>query len=224
MAQSEIPQPPKRRGRPPKLTRAQILQAGYDLLRSQGREALTMRAVAEALGTGAMSLYTHVRDKDELLIGISGLALEKLVVDDPVSGSWQEQLAHWAHSLREQMMTYPEALELMSRQHHGSPQLLLAARGAIQILHGAGFEVPRAAQIADGLLWTTIGFASMEIAARQVPKEETPQEQYEIALASLGPDERSEIESFLPYFTTGDMSPLFSSVVDQIIRGAQSER
>jgi AcrR family transcriptional regulator len=224
LAQSENPAQPKRRGRPPKLTRAQILQAGYDLLRSQGREALTMRAVAEALGTGAMSLYTHVRDKDELLIGISGLALEKLVVDDQVSGSWQEQLAHWAYSLREQLLAHPEALELMSRQHHGSPQLLLAVRGAIRNLQGVGFELPRAAQIADGLLWTTIGFASMEIAASQGPKEESAQEQYEMALASLSDEERPEIESFLPHFTTGDMFPLFKSVVEHMIRGVAAER
>jgi AcrR family transcriptional regulator len=223
LARSENPARPKRRGRPPKLTRAQILQAGYDLLLSQGREALTMRAVAEALGTGAMSLYTHVRDKDELLVGISGLALERLVLDDKISGTWQKQLAHWAYSLRGQLLAYPEALELMGRQHHGSPQLLLAVRGAIRILQRAGFELPRAAQVADGLLWTTIGFASLEIASRQLPKEESPQEQYKVALAALGPDEQPEIESYLPYFTTGNMLPLFKSVVEQTIRGVEGE-
>jgi AcrR family transcriptional regulator len=224
VAQSENSERPKRRGRPPKLTREQILQAGYELLRSQGREALTMRAVADALGTGAMSLYTHVRDKDELLIGIAELALEKLVVEEQALGTWQDRLEQWAHSLREQLLAYPEALALMGRQHHGSPQLLLATRGAIRTLEGAGFELPRAAQVADGLLWTSIGFASMEIATRQLPKDESPQEQYEIALGAITPEERPEIQSFLPYFTTGDMQPLFTSVVQQMIKGLEAER
>ncbi|MBW2714288.1 MAG: hypothetical protein JRC77_11130, partial [Deltaproteobacteria bacterium] len=77
--------------------------------------------------------------------------------------------------------------------------------------------------IADGLLWTSIGFASLEIAARQLPKEESPQEQYQMALATLAAEDRSEIESFLPHFTTGDMLPLFQSVVRQIIQGVAGE-
>jgi hypothetical protein len=44
-----------------------------------------------------------------------------------------------------------------------------------------------------------------------------------MALAALGPEERPEIESFLPYFTTGDMLPLFKSVVEQMIRGLEAE-
>ncbi len=223
MAEPSSQTPAKRRGRPPKLTREQILGAAYDLVRREGRDALTMRAVAEELGTGPMSLYTHVRDKAELLEGVAAQALEQIEVDEGSGENWQARLAAWAISLRSQLLAHPEALELLGKQHHGSPQLLRAVRGAIQNLRDAGFEVGPAAQAVDGLLWVSIGFASLEIAQRQQPRQETPGEQFSVALATMSDEERSEIASYLPFFATEDLDELYASVLRRFIAGLEGE-
>ena len=44
----------------------QIVEAARDLLEREGRDALTMRAVAGRLGMRAPSLYKHVADKEAL--------------------------------------------------------------------------------------------------------------------------------------------------------------
>ena len=49
------------------LTRDPILEAATRVLDRDGVDALSMHAVARELGTGAASLYWHVRNKDELL-------------------------------------------------------------------------------------------------------------------------------------------------------------
>ena len=79
---SELPEPP-RRGRPARpsaagartpLSRDRIVDATFRIVDAQGLGAVSMRSVAEALGTGPASLYAHVSGKDELL----SLLIERL--------------------------------------------------------------------------------------------------------------------------------------------------
>ncbi|MFI2234135.1 TetR/AcrR family transcriptional regulator [Nocardia testacea] len=56
-----------RTGRPPKISRAEIVAAADAVVAAGGSAALTMRRVATELGCTPMALYHHVRDKDELL-------------------------------------------------------------------------------------------------------------------------------------------------------------
>lgn len=55
------------RGRPPKHSRTQVVAAAIAIADAEGLEALTMRRLAAELGAGVMSLYTYVRDKDDLV-------------------------------------------------------------------------------------------------------------------------------------------------------------
>ncbi|MCW2785397.1 MAG: Transcriptional regulator, TetR family protein [Marmoricola sp.] len=59
-------------GRPPKFSRSQVQSIALRLVDERGLDALTMRKVADELGTGPMTLYRHVRDRADL---------ETLVVD-----------------------------------------------------------------------------------------------------------------------------------------------
>ena len=49
-----------------KFTRAQLQEAALALVDEQGLAALSMRTLAGALGTGPMTLYNYVKDRDEL--------------------------------------------------------------------------------------------------------------------------------------------------------------
>ena len=55
------------RGRPPQRTRTQVVAAAIAVADAEGLDALTMRRLAAELGAGVMSLYTYVRDKDDLV-------------------------------------------------------------------------------------------------------------------------------------------------------------
>jgi AcrR family transcriptional regulator len=55
------------RGRPPQRTRTQVVAAAVAIADAEGLDALTMRRLAAELGAGVMSLYTYVRDKDDLV-------------------------------------------------------------------------------------------------------------------------------------------------------------
>jgi AcrR family transcriptional regulator len=65
------------------LTRERILRAAVDLADGQGLAGLSMRGLAARLGVEAMSLYHHVRSKDELLAGALELVLAEVTLPDP---------------------------------------------------------------------------------------------------------------------------------------------
>ncbi|MFI9404796.1 TetR/AcrR family transcriptional regulator [Nocardia sp. NPDC052316] len=50
-----------------KLNRAAIIDTAITLADEEGLDALSMRRIADRMGVGAMSLYRHVANKDELL-------------------------------------------------------------------------------------------------------------------------------------------------------------
>jgi AcrR family transcriptional regulator len=91
-------------GRAPReraLSRDAIAVTALEIVDREGLDALTMRTVAHALGTGAASLYAHVASKEELL----ELVIERVIGEVPIWGEpdpqrWQEQLKEYARAIR----------------------------------------------------------------------------------------------------------------------------
>ncbi|MFF4036889.1 TetR/AcrR family transcriptional regulator [Streptomyces sp. NPDC001816] len=66
-----MPQPPAPRktpGRPPRISREEIIGTALRILDEEGVDRLTMRRLAAEIGSTPMALYHHVRNKDELLV------------------------------------------------------------------------------------------------------------------------------------------------------------
>src|SRR5262249_43332556 len=52
------------------LTRQRIVRAALRIMDEEGLQAVSMRRIGRELGVEAMSLYNHVRDKDDILDAI----------------------------------------------------------------------------------------------------------------------------------------------------------
>jgi len=84
-----------------------MTQAAIDLADARGLEALTMRAVADRIGVGAMTLYGYVPGKPELLELMLDQVAGTTYQGHPLPGSlpgWREGLRHivdrnYAHAL-----------------------------------------------------------------------------------------------------------------------------
>ena len=64
-----------RRGPRPKVSIDDVVDAGIEVADADGLDALSMRGLAERLGIGAMTLYTHVPGRDELVVLMTDQAL-----------------------------------------------------------------------------------------------------------------------------------------------------
>ena len=63
------------------LSKERVLQAAVDLADREGIDALSMRRLAKDIGVEAMSLYNHVANKDEILVGMIDRVTSE--VEDP---------------------------------------------------------------------------------------------------------------------------------------------
>jgi AcrR family transcriptional regulator len=81
------------------LNMEQIGRAALKIVDEDGLRELTMRRLADELGTGPASLYRHVSSRDDLLVEVADLVLGELHAPDP-GLHWREALEQLAHDLR----------------------------------------------------------------------------------------------------------------------------
>src|SRR5579863_8133610 len=94
------------------LSRERILRAALDMADGTGLDSLTMRALGQALGVEAMSLYNYVEDKDDLLTGIVELVLSEIDLA-PVVDDWRSDMRATAISAHEALLRHPWATQLI---------------------------------------------------------------------------------------------------------------
>ena len=74
------------------LSRERIVEVAIDLADREGLDSVSMRRIAKQLGAGAMSLYRHVADKEELLRGMIDTLHSRHAYPDPGDLGWRERM------------------------------------------------------------------------------------------------------------------------------------
>jgi AcrR family transcriptional regulator len=123
------------------LNRDRVLRAGARLADDGGIESLTMRRLGQALGVEAMSLYNHVRNKDDLLDGIVDLVLEEIELPHDAE-DWEAGVRRTAISAHEALLRHPWACSLVMSRFR--PARVVYIDALLRSLREAGFS-PQAA-------------------------------------------------------------------------------
>jgi len=182
-------------------TRAQLLRAAIDLADERGIESLSMRKLSQALGGGAMSLYNHVANKDDLLDGMIDEVFSEveLPAQEP---SWKLTMRQRAISMRAVMTRHPWAIGLMESRRTPGPATLHHHDAVIGCLLDAGFSLPLAAHAFSALDSYIYGFALQEK-----------------SLAFGTPEETSELaKAFLQHFPTEDYPRLAQLTLEHVLQ------
>jgi AcrR family transcriptional regulator len=104
-----------------KFTRAQLQAAALALVDDQGLAALSMRTLAGALGTGPMTLYNYVKDRDEL----DALVVEAVLAEvRPARPRGADKATNWQADVR----AIVEATWRTVRRHPNVIPLVLTRR------------------------------------------------------------------------------------------------
>ncbi|WP_236653725.1 TetR/AcrR family transcriptional regulator [Streptacidiphilus melanogenes] len=93
-------------GRPAERSRAEITAAAVELADREGLDAVSMRRVAAALGTGAASLYRYVATRDDLLDLMTDSTAAEYELAAP-TGDWHADLLAVAAQARRIMLRHP---------------------------------------------------------------------------------------------------------------------
>ena len=120
----------------PSLSLELIVAAAVELLDSNGVDGLSMRRLADRLGAGAMSLYWHVDNKEQVF----DLALDAVLAYPPstsAAGDWRAAAVLMLEDWRAAMLRHPWSAVLLPRRALG-PSMLARLELLSQALSRAG--------------------------------------------------------------------------------------
>lgn len=100
-----------------------IVAAAVELADAEGLAAVTMRRLGTELGVGAMTLYTHVPGKGELVDLMYDAVLGE-VHPSPPAGGWRERLTAVAHENWDLFVRHPWAAHLGTGRPVLGPNLM----------------------------------------------------------------------------------------------------
>src|SRR5215207_5236322 len=157
----EIPVAKKTAARVP-LTRERALQTAVALADKEGLGSLSMRKLAQELGVEAMSLYHHVKNKEDILDGMVDLVFAEIEL--PVEGDeWKTAMRDRARSARTALTRHPWAISIMDSRAAPGPATLRHHDAVIGACRQAGFTVQMAAHAFSLLDSYIFGFVLQEV-------------------------------------------------------------
>jgi AcrR family transcriptional regulator len=157
-----------------------VLQAALALADEGGLDALTMQGIGRRIGAEAMSLYRHVRNKNEILDGLVDLVFAEIEL--PEGTDWRAVIRTRALSARAVFARHPWAVGLMDAASRPGPANLRHHDAVLGVLRGAGFSSASASHAYSLLDSYIYGFAIQE---RSLPIAD-PETMPEVAAAFLG--------------------------------------
>ncbi|MDP9864135.1 MULTISPECIES: TetR/AcrR family transcriptional regulator [Streptosporangium] len=179
---------PARTGRPPKISRADIVSAAHRIIDAEGTQGLTMRRLAREVGATPMALYHHVHDKDELLHLLldeyaAGLPRPELPDDSPA-----ERVVAAATAMHGALVGCPWIVEVLRADDLMSVRALWYPETIIDAAVHAGLS-PEAAVDAYRIIWHyTAGEITARAAAARRREEDRPTYRSQV-FATLDPAE-----------------------------------
>lgn len=217
---SAVPVPPWRT--PPKavnvrqpLSQERIVQTGLQLLDAEGLDGVSMRRVAQELGTGPASLYAHVSGKEELLDLIFDRVLGEVELpDEPDPQRWIEQVRQIAVSAHRVMCAHADIARVALANVPVGPNALRIAEKQLQIMRAGGVPAQVAAWMIDRLSLYIVADAYEGSLLRVRSREGGEQ-----ALAEYFGRIEAYYRSLPP-----DRFPAFTAHVEELMSGKDEER
>ena len=216
------PKPTQTRVTRRKLTRPRVISAALKLADRAGVEALSMRTLAKELGVEAMSLYTHVGSKGDLLGLICDRLMEELPHPNPDLPP-RARLVRYFTAFRaighRHPHTFPLLVLLPQRMESASKPTEVVLRALTELGVPAGQRVMAQRTLLSYVrgytMWEIGGFAT----GRRVRPGSKPVRGVRDELKSLDPEEFRMVYQHIGDFMKADPSEHFLEGLDIILDG-----
>lgn len=129
-------EPAVRRGPKPGRSIQEIGEAAVALADRDGLAAVSMKAVAEALGLTTMSLYRYVDSKDELMAVMLDVAYGEPDPALTARGSWRGRLERWARAMARARLQHPWIVQVPLTTPPATPNVTLWTETGLRAFTG----------------------------------------------------------------------------------------
>jgi AcrR family transcriptional regulator len=158
--QPQEPQPSRSRGRPA-LPLGRILAAAVELVDEQGGDALSMRSLAQRLGSGTATLYRHFSNRSELVAMVVDHILGEIDLDAQAVSElpWQQSCIFFAQYMFDALSRHGNVASLLIEYTPMGPNALTNRERCLSVLLNNGFAPAAAAHAYATLARYVLGFA-----------------------------------------------------------------
>jgi TetR/AcrR family transcriptional regulator, tetracycline repressor protein len=154
--------PATRRSRWGTISREVVITAAAEIISGGGYEEMSIRSLAAELGVAPMSLYRHIRDKDDLLDEVTDRLLARAWRPAAAENDWRAWITEAAARLRDFLVTQPAALHVYLSHPVVSAAAIERMNAMMDVLRRAGLDEEAAGSAYGALHTYTIGFAALE--------------------------------------------------------------
>jgi len=146
-----------------RFTTDEIAAAALRIVDESGVGALSMRSLAAALGTGPMTLYNYVADKEGLEELVVAAIVAEVALPAPTD-DWQQDAYGIARAMWQGVRAHPAAIPLVLTRRMYSATGFAAADALIATLNRAGLGDPDRLAAFHALLGFVTGAAQADLA------------------------------------------------------------
>ena len=122
------------------LTRGRVLEAAVQMADREGIDSVSMRRLAAELSVEAMSLYTHVRSKEDLLDGMIEVVVGEIPIQSDGDG-WKASLRARIFSARNVLLRHTWAPRVIETRVAPGPAMLRHYDAVMGTLRQGGFSL-----------------------------------------------------------------------------------
>jgi AcrR family transcriptional regulator len=220
LGQVEAPERPRREP----LTRERIVRAALRIMDEEGLEAVTMRRVGRELGVEAMSLYNHVRDKEDILDSLCEEVLAEFQI--PQVDGWKEAARQGAREYRRLLLAHPNVIRLMSERKapFTNPDSLRAYEFALGLFRSLGLSEADSVKAFHAFGGYILGYVMMELGPMVAgPDDEAHILAHQEMARVLESADLPRLREALPHIIDCNLEEQFDFGLDLLIEGLQAQ-
>lgn len=201
------------------LTRERVISTALRIMDEEGLDSVTMRRIGRELGVEAMSLYNHVRDKDDILVGICEHVLAQFRVAD--AEDWAEAARLGAREYRRLLRSHPNVITLMTEQKAAftNPESLRGYEFALDVFHRAGLTGAETVKAFHAFGGYILGFVMLELG---LTIDGQDAHGHEDMARLVGSADLPRLREALPHFIDCDDDEQFEFGLDLLIEGLRA--
>lgn len=147
-------------GRPP-VPLERIVATALQIVDEEGSDALSMRTLAQRLGSGTATLYRHFDNRAALIAHVVDrmFGVAELNGDELLAMGWQQALRTVAHTMFDALARHRNAARLMAEQIPLGPNAMALREHCVAVLLDSAFPPRVAAHAYATLARYVLGFA-----------------------------------------------------------------
>lgn len=206
-------------GRPARLSRERAIDAAVAIVREGGMEALTMRALADALDATPMALYRHVGDRDELALLVVDRVMSRVELPDR-SVSARAFLRALAREVRDVGRAHRGVMDILLEEGPAVTSTLVILDAVVRKLHEEGATWKEASALHNTFFsWLAATIRREERWAARGREKRPMLRRFMEAAGAMSPSEYPGIAHVLPHMPGEDVDQEFESSLSFMLDG-----